>query len=68
MNARQQKQNLVPTTEEEMENHQQGDDISKFKEKTESAYQQVTQIEINKKTKTAETTNYVQNKRNSEKC
>jgi hypothetical protein len=34
MNAGQQKQNLAPT----MENHQQRDDISKFKEKTESAY------------------------------
>jgi len=29
---------LAPTTEEEMENHQQRDDISKFTEKTERAY------------------------------
>jgi len=38
MNAGQWKQNLAPTIEEEMENHQQRDDISKFKEKPGSAY------------------------------
>jgi len=38
MNAGQEKQNLALTTEEEMENRQQRDDISKFKEKTASAY------------------------------
>jgi len=43
------KQNLAPTTEEQIENHQQRNDINKVKEKTESAYYQVTQIEINKR-------------------
>jgi len=33
MNAGAQKQNLAPTTEEEMENHQQRDYISKLEEK-----------------------------------
>jgi len=33
MNAGAQKQNLAPTTEEEMENHQQKDYISKLEEK-----------------------------------
>jgi hypothetical protein len=48
MNAGVQKQNLAPTTEEQMGNHQQRNDISKVKEKIESAYYQVTQIKINK--------------------
>jgi hypothetical protein len=42
-----QTQNLVPT-EDEMENHQQKVDISKLKEKIESTYYQVKQIEISK--------------------
>lgn len=41
MNARQQKWNLAPTTEEEMENHPQRNDISELKEKIETAYYQV---------------------------
>jgi len=49
MNAGVQKQNLTPTTEEQMENHQQRNGISKAKEKIESAYYQVPQIEINKR-------------------
>jgi hypothetical protein len=49
MNAGVQKQNFAPTTEEQMENHQQRNDISKVKEKIESAYYQVTQKEINKR-------------------
>ena len=49
MNAGQQKQNLVLTTEEEMENHQQMDDISTSKEKIESGYYHVTQTEMNKR-------------------
>ena len=35
MNAGQQKQNLVPTTDEETENHKKKDDIIKLREKTE---------------------------------
>ena len=50
MNAGQQKQILAPT-EEEMENHQQRDDISKLKENIKSAYYQVTKIEINNTTR-----------------
>jgi hypothetical protein len=38
-----QKQNSAPTTEEEMENHQQRNDINKLKEKIESTYYQGTQ-------------------------
>ena len=48
MNAGGQKQNLAPTTEEEMEKHQQRD-ISTLKEKIGNAYYKVTQIEINKR-------------------
>jgi len=49
MNAGVWKQNLAPTTKEEMENHQQRNNISKLKENIESAYYQVTQIEITKR-------------------
>ena len=49
INAGDLKQNSAPTTEEEMEHHQQRSGISKLKEKIESLYYQMTQIEINKK-------------------
>jgi len=49
MNAREQKQNSAPTAEEEMEYHQQRNDISELKEKTGSAYCHVTQIQINER-------------------
>jgi hypothetical protein len=49
MNAGEQQQSLALTTEEEMENHQQRDDISKLKEKIESACYQVTKREISKR-------------------
>jgi len=48
MNAGVQKQNLAPT-DDEMENQQQKDDISKLKEKIESTYYHVTQKENNKR-------------------
>ena len=49
MNAGEQKQNSAPTAEDEMEYHQQRNDISELKEKTESAYCHVTQIQINER-------------------
>jgi hypothetical protein len=49
MNAREQKQNSAPTAEEEMEYHQQRNDISELKEKIESVYSHVTQIQINER-------------------
>ena len=47
INVREQKQNLASTAEEEMEYHQQRNYISELKEKIESAYCHVTQIQIN---------------------
>jgi hypothetical protein len=49
MNAGEQQQSLALTTEEEVENHQQMDDISKLKGKIEGACYQVTQREISKR-------------------
>jgi len=49
MNAMEQKQNSAPTAEEEMEYHQQRNDISELKEKIESVYSHVTQIQINER-------------------
>jgi len=49
MNAGEQKQNSAPTAEEEMEYHQQRNDISELKEKIESAYCHGTQIQINER-------------------
>jgi hypothetical protein len=44
-----QKQNSVPTAKEEMEYHHQRTYISELKEKIESAYCHVTQIQINER-------------------
>lgn len=41
MDAGEQKQNLAPTTEEEMENNQQRNDISELKETIKTAYYRV---------------------------
>jgi hypothetical protein len=49
MNAREQQQNSAPTAEEEIEHHQQRNDISELKEKFESAYCHVTQIQMNER-------------------
>jgi hypothetical protein len=49
MNAWEQKHCSVPTAEDEMEYHQQRNDISELKEKIESAYFHVTQIQINER-------------------
>jgi hypothetical protein len=49
MNVGEQKKNLVPTAEEEMEYHQQRTYIRELKEKIESAYCHVTQIQINER-------------------
>jgi hypothetical protein len=43
------KQNSAPTTEGEMENHEEGNNINKLKDKIESAYYQVTQTEITRR-------------------
>jgi hypothetical protein len=58
MNAGEQQQSLTLTAEEEMENHQQRDDISKLKEKIESACYQETQIEVRKRPR-LESTKYI---------
>jgi hypothetical protein len=49
MNTGEQKQNSAPTAEEEMVYHQQRNDISELKEKIESAYCHVTQIQSNER-------------------
>lgn len=49
MNAGVRKQNLAPKTGEDIENHQQRNNISKLQEKIESACYQVTQMEITKR-------------------
>jgi len=62
-----QKSNAASTTEEEPETHQQRNQIHKLKEKIESTYYQVTQIEIGE-TKITETPKYFTNRSNNSNC